>query len=942
VNPENDAPHRPFDRKTRSPLEWHHDIKKALDVSAIVAITDRQGKIIYVNDKFCQLSEFTTEELLGQDHRIVNSGHHSKDFFRQLWTTILNGQVWRGEVKNKSKSGGIYWVDATITPLLDESGEPEYFIAIRFDITERKLAEEALADTLARLSAVMAAAQSAIITTDLHGVIQMFNAGAEKMLGYLQSEVVGRESPLLLHLPQEITQRAHKLTQEHGKTVEGLETLLLMAREGKAEEREWSYRRKDGTSLPVRVSVTSIRDTENTPRGFLFLASDISGQQEVERSLASGREAALEMARIKSDFLANMSHEIRTPMNGVIGMIDLLKDTPLAPRQKDFVDTIQRSGETLLGIVNDILDFSKIEAGKMTLEHIPFNPRETIEDVVQILAPNAHKKGLEVVALLHPEIPLAVLGDPIRLRQIVLNLVGNAIKFTASGNVTVRLKLVERGMETVRVSLSVSDTGIGMPPLVLKNLFSAFCQADSSTTRKFGGTGLGLAITHKLISLMGGTIEVESEPGQGSRFTVQLEWPCAVTSAPLPSPGEEPASAHRFLVVQTNPLIQESLKLRLGNSVFPVATLGLGEDPLAALSRAVLEKKPVTVLFVDLDGTPENGMELARRVRANPDFGTLQIVGISSDAKREKDDSMIKAGIHGVLTKPFRQSKLDQVLSGLSPSKETGEESQVSPASPSGIPKGKILVAEDNLVNQHVVLAILQKLGFSVDIVSDGTAAVQAAAKGGYVAILMDCQMPGLDGFEATTEIRHQEKGPPVPIIAVTANSLAGDRDRAIQAGMNDFVTKPITINSLRTVLMRMIKTAPQSEGTSKPEERDGDARLDMSILDSLRELQTPGAPDVVRTVIEVYIKEASNRLANILNALASGKSKELADAAHALCGSSRSVGALRVGNYCKILELNSRQGILEGAPDLVRKIQEECVLAQQALKALLDEKPTE
>jgi PAS domain S-box-containing protein len=917
-----------------------HNIETALNASAIVAITDRHGKINFVNEKFCELSKYSASELIGKDHRIINSGYHSKEFFRDLWSTISSGKVWRGEIRNRARDGTHYWLAATITPFLGPDGQPERFVAIRFDVTERKRAEKALSETLGKLDAVLTSARSAIIGTDLTGLIQVFNTGAERLVGIPAANVVGLQTPLVFYAPDEIAAREKELNRNSPSPIGGINVLVSRAITGEVDEREWTFLRPDGSRVPVRVTITPIRGEAGETSGFLHLATDITDELNARALLAASRDNALQAARAKADFLANMSHEIRTPMNGVIGMIDLLRDTPLTAHQREFVQTIQRSGETLLAIVNDILDFSKIEAGKMTLESIAFDPRDTVEEVVQVLAPNAHRKGLELASLLHPEIPGMVKGDPTRLRQILLNLLGNAIKFTEKGQVSVRLDLIERRLDTARVCLSVTDTGVGMSPEVVGNLFSAFTQGDSSTNRRFGGTGLGLAITHKLVSLMGGTVEVNSSPHKGSQFSVTLDWPISVSPQADSSSDPLLPGSPRFLVLSGNSLVRESIALTLIDLKGRVETAEKAEEIHPLLARAERERNPFNALLIDMSDDLTPALDLVRQLRADPSLSPLIYLGVTSSPGSENNEAITRAGINAVLMKPIRRARVAEVLHQLlrkTPSPETGNK-----GSPAGhpMPLGKILVAEDNEVNQQVVLAILNKLGFSADVVSDGLAAVEAAKKEGYLAVLMDCQMPRMDGYEATGLIRQQPRPVPLPIIAVTSNALSGDRDKALQAGMDEYITKPITIGTLKTVLMKVLERqpAPVSVPLDSPV-KDGDTRLDTSILDSLRELQSPGGPDVARVVVDVYLKEASVRLANIHRAVASGIPKEVADACHALGGSSRSVGALRVGNLCKILEIDARKGSLALASDLVPHIQEECRLAQQELRAFLGDK---
>lgn len=616
-------------------------------------------------------------------------------------------------------------------------------------------------------------------------------------------------------------------------------------------------------------------------------------------------------------------------MNGVIGMIDLLRDTELNSSQKEYVDTILRSGDMLLTIVNDILDFSKIEACKLALESIPFNPRETVEDVVQTMAPNARKKNVEIVALLHPEMPKAVMGDPVRLRQILLNLVGNAIKFTETGCVSVHAKALSRANGLVRVCFTVVDTGIGIAPDAVGKLFSAFTQADNTTSRRFGGTGLGLAISRKLATMMGGTIDVTSTLSVGSQFALTLEWPVAPTP-----PNTEEWKDRTFLLMHRHALVREALGLALTDAGGRVETAPSEENVLAALSRSVRERTPIHCALVDVSQNGASRLDLVRKIRATPAYADVRIVALICNPADKKDESFTRAGVNAFLLLPLRRKRLDAVLVELFQTPTIAGKEESSVTDPTPLPRGKILVAEDNEVNQKVLNAVLQKLGLIADIVSDGKAAVKAAAENQYLAILMDCQMPGMDGFEATGHIRAQKRAEPIPIIAVTGNALTGDRERALNAGMDDYVTKPISLASVKSALLRVLNS-PTSSPTVAPAV-DGDARLEMSILNSLRELQSPGKPDVVKMVVQVYLGEAANRFANILRAVEGGNPREVGDAAHALGGSSRSVGALRVGNLCKILELDARRGSLALAPDLVRRLQEECALAQKELRALI------
>jgi PAS domain S-box-containing protein len=506
----------------------------ALDQAAVVSATDPSGRIVYVNDRFCALSGYSRPELMGQTHRKVGSGHHPQDFFTGMWAAISAGRVWHGEICNRAKDGSPYWVSATIIPSLDAGGRIERFTGAYHDITDRVREEQAARDSELRTRLVVDSALDAVINMDEAGRITAWNAQAERTFGWTAREAIGRSLSETI-VPVQL-RRAHE---------RGLERFRQTGQGAVLGQRiEIVALRRDGEEFPIELAITPLPG----PTGHFFSAflRDISERKRAEAEVLQAKEAAQQANRAKSDFLATMSHEIRTPMNGVIGFTDLLLDSPLDATQREYAETIRQSGHALLGLINDILDFSKIEAGRLDVEREPFDARQAAAEVVELMAAKARESRLELVFDWNPAAPSRLVGDVMRFRQVLLNLLGNAIKFTESGVVMVRVERADDGL----LRVAVQDTGIGIPDDKLAKLFRKFTQADSSTTRRFGGTGLGLAISKQLVELMGGQIGVESRPGAGSTFWFTLPIP-AEAAEPVREPAPDLAATHgmRVLVV---------------------------------------------------------------------------------------------------------------------------------------------------------------------------------------------------------------------------------------------------------------------------------------------------------------------------------------------------------------------------------------------------------
>lgn len=770
----------------------------ALNMHAIISVADKAGNIIEVNDAFCNISGYSREELLGKNHRIVNSNVQPRQFWVDMWCDIANGKPWRSQVCNRAKNGTHYWVDTFIAPFMNADGTIEKYISIRTDITSAKQQEVKLQSARDQLEKAAEVAEMGIWIWNLETNILDWN---ERMHNIYESPSEIRESGAYYD---------YWRSRVHPEDIGFTESQLDLAIKGKGTYNP-TFRiiNTKGKSLYIQAAAIVECNEAGKPVRVMGINRDITQQYETETILRKAKQSADDASKAKSEFLANMSHELRTPMNAILGMLTLLKKTDLNIRQADYAKKTEGAAKSLLGLLNDILDLSKAESGKMALDPIAFSMDNMLRDLSVILSSSAAGKQIEVLFDVAADVPRELVGDTMRLQQVLLNLSSNAIKFTEQGEVVLKIEKLQKDDKSVTLKFSVKDTGIGIALENQARIFSGFTQAEASTTRRFGGTGLGLAISQYLVGLMGGKLALVSAIGKGSCFYFSLTLPLSEHNQPH-IPANENVMGWSVLVVDDNPTALNIIAQQCESLGWQVDCVAGGEQALALIKQQAERGREYRVVFVDWKMPEMDGWQTSLAIRQLELENVPSVVVMVTTHDREKFIERSKAEqalINGFLVKPVTTTMLlDAVMEASGATKETLNTTTLPGAHEPRLMGLKILLTEDNLNNQQVACELLESEGAIVEIANNGQEAVERLAKTPVVDIvLMDLQMPVMDGLAATKNIRNNLGLVDLPIIAMTANAMQSDKDNCREAGMNDHIGKPFDLNDLVNVLRQQV-----------------------------------------------------------------------------------------------------------------------------------------
>ena len=920
-----------------------------------IALLDRSGCFTYINRAYAAIFGHEPDDLIGESWKELYTPEWVAKIEEVFLPMLIDRGSWHGEAIGRKKSGDTVSTEISLTLFPEQNKKDNWLLWTCRDQTAQKAARDGILDAQARLLAVLdAATEVAIIAMDLTGMITVFNRGAEWMLAYDADEMIGRQTPLVLHLPSEIESRGRELSEHCGQPIAGFDVLVEEVRRGTHEEREWTYLRKDGQHIPVTLLVTAMRDASGYITGYLGIAKDLTESKQAEAALRASEEryqvavrgssdgiwdwniltndmyysprfkellgyedhevantfaslisrlhaddernfkaavdahlgrnspydveyrlrtkpghyrwfrsrgqavwndqglpvrmagsitditekktaqealahAATELAgrnvdlqqardhalaatKAKSEFLATMSHEIRTPMNAIIGMADLLKETALSQVQQEYVDRFSRAATALLELINDILDLSKIEAGHVDLESIPFDLHDLIDKTAESMAVRAHAKKIELIAFVHPDVPACVLGDPTRLRQVLVNLVGNAVKFTERGQVALTVEQTDDRGVSGALRFSISDTGIGIPEDKVCAIFESFTQVDSSTTRKYGGTGLGLSISKRIVSMMGGHIQVDSLVGRGSTFSFVLHM------AEAPSPDYSRAlpdfslQGLRILVVDDNETHRMIVREHLSREGAMIIESPDAASALTALDWARQREEPIHLVILDCLLPDRHGMELAHAIRQRPEGATIPLVIHTAEVRRAVARRADQLNIASYVYKPISRKRLLASLAvALQQAPISPDAQKPTPAQtePSVLLPLAILLVEDLEDNRDLIELFLKGRPYRLDMAENGAVGVQKFQSDTYDLVLMDIQMPIMDGYQATSAIRAWEQSQgreTTPIIALTANAFKEDVEKSQAAGCTAHLTKPIKKQTLMEAILAHAK----------------------------------------------------------------------------------------------------------------------------------------
>ena len=950
-----------WDVSRQKDAEYQVEFEKFLLATLLEAVPDS----VYFKDadsRFIRLSRSCAEKFglddpadaLGKSDADFFARDHAKKAFADERRIMKTDEPVLAEIEEETyDEGRITWSSTTKVPLKDKRGKVIGTFGISRDVTKQIVAERKLQRERDLLKTIIDNVPDLIYAKDRSGRFVTANRALLELLNLDSVESLVGKTDYDFSPPE----LACNYVADDQIVMRNQEPLL---------DQEESFRLEDGKEICLLTNKVPLLNKEEEVVGVVGICHDITRRKLADEKVRKAKELADRANQAKSDFLANMSHEIRTPLNAVIGMTDLVLDTKLDPTQRNFLTMVQDAGETLLSVINDILDFSKIEAGKLDIDSFPFNVREGLGDTLKTLGLKAHTKGIELAFRVAPDVPQFVVGDLARLRQVIINLVGNAIKFTEQGEVVVELSVAPGLGDQMQLQASVRDTGIGIPEGKQQTVFNEFEQADTSTTRKFGGTGLGLAIASRLVKLMGGEISVLSEEDEGSEFRFSASVMRAPDkTAPSQDRGVVVVGGTRVLVVDDNHTNLEILNEMLSSWGMQPTLAESGEDALSRFNELAENGSSFGLIISDVNMPEMSGFDFVEKVRGNLDVAQTPVILLTSGG-REGDQALIQQlGVALRLMKPVKQSELFNAIVhtlGISSPEQlqAAESNEPKKQSPGSL---NILLAEDNLINQKLAIGVLRKHGHQVSVAGTGQEVLRSLSKNSYDLILMDVQMPVMDGLETTRAIRHLENenhSPRVPIIAMTAHAMKGDREKCLEAGMDEYVAKPIRISTLQEKFSWVLadsgqkndlgNTSPlstQEVDTDDNQEAIGDqastvadpnSGTDSQAIDWERALLTVGGDKhLLRELLGVYLGESNGLLAEIRKAIDAKDRKTLKRAAHTMKGASLSVGALETSGIARKLEEAEEERVLDGADEVYADLESALSRVTAAASEFLD-----
>ena len=909
------------EKNLRAEQARNRELLKALDVSPVgVTVADCSQKdlpVIYANKAFLKITGYSAEEVVGHNHRFLVGEGTDPQTRAELSEALKAQKHINVEILNYTKDNKPFWNDVSISPVFDEQHNLTAFVGVQNDITDKIHREQKLAETARQLELVVDSTAVGIWDWQIQSGQVSFNERWAEITGHTLEELepISIDTWMQLAHPDDLEQSG-KLLKKHW--------------DGEAERYECEARMKHKQGHWVWVLDTGkvVEWTEDgQPARMIGTHLDITERKQTEQQLREAKDIAEQASSAKSEFLANMSHEIRTPMNGVIGMTNLLLDTQLNKQQHEYTKTVKSSAESLLHIINDILDFSKVEAGKLELEHIDFDIGLLLDQVGSSLAFRIQEKQLELICPANPVLHQWFHADPGRIRQILTNLIGNACKFTEQGEVAVYYEIHEQSDTHSKVCIKVRDTGIGLSKAQKERLFERFSQADGSTTRKYGGTGLGLAISQQLVEIMGGEIGVESEPGKGSTFWFTLTLPHASQQQAF-----EPMADLRdqkILAIDDNATSLQLLDELLTNWKVNHSTTDSGKKGLALMQQALTANQPFNIIIVDQNMPGMDAAAFATEVKNDPALSQSRLVVLASNGKRGDARKCKSMGYSGYISKPIEQSILYNLLL---------EVSEIMPDSANmysrenirQLPQfnAKVLVVEDNATNQAVARGMLEKFGITIDLAGNGEEALHALEMIDYDLVFMDCQMPVMDGYEASRRIRDHLQLDLLPIVAMTANAMEGDREKCLQAGMNDHIPKPVDPDRLKQALDTWLSEAHKLNTTDSRKALEPATEADNASQPAPAALQTDAAShwdregfltrlagdeELAETILQIFLDDMPDKLQSLKKQLEAGNAVTAGEVAHAIKGSCANVGAEALRAQAKAMEQAGKAGDLEG-----------------------------